>query len=291
MQKYLSIEYWFNKITNIRIMAPLCVLVLFILLLMSRNSLMSMNHKEELLENYMIKTYQEWYVNTAVGFTSTEDGITHFRGYFISDPEDEVRVDYINNSEYSKYYWSNKKSEPVYGEYISNIVNRYFEVLNYTIYFKRGNSYQHFIDGMNMDEIIAYLKDNDLEVYISGNIVIDSQDSSTYEFENMCKVLYNDLMDEDIHFDFDLRGILVNGTPVEARFQNVKWRSTKSGVTFKYINVNEKQDTLTDVEASIDDIGEEVELKLDEESQLDVIDKLDEDRNEIGPGIGLDKKD
>lgn len=290
LKKYLSIEYIFNKITNAKIITFIVGAVFcLIFIILNHNHFTSMTYKEELLEKYMTKTYQEWYVNTAVGITNEVNGISYFKGYFISDPESDIQVDFFNNSEYSKYYWSYKKSEPVYGDFLSGIVNRYFEVLNYTIYMQRGSRYLHFPDDMTMDDIITYLRDIKVDIYITGNIVIDSQDSSLFEFENMCKVLYNDLMEEDIHFDFELRGILVNGTPVEARFQNVKWSSMNTGVTFNYININEEQNTLSDVEVTLDeyDYGVESELQLDEEMQLEILNKLDSNRNVLGPGVKI----
>jgi hypothetical protein len=99
-----------------------------------------------------------------------------------------------------------------------------------------------------MDTIITYLKDIDKEIYMTGYVDIDVQDSSETEFESMCTVLFNDLKDEGLHFDFTLRGILKNGRPVEANFLNVKWLGSENNVYFKYISVQDAEPEILDVE-------------------------------------------
>lgn len=269
------------------------VLILFCCFLFGCSSFSpfgSLEKKEEDLEDYMTKTYDEWFVTTSVGFKTVESGISYFKGYFISKPDEEVQVDYLNGLKFSKYFWSYEESNPVYGDYLSGIINRYFEVSDYTIRMKRGARYQHFSDSMNMDEIIDYLKDNDLDIYFVGDMTIESQDSTLYAFEALCRILYNDLKDEGYHFDFNLRGVLENGTVVDAHFLNLKWVDSKIGPIFNHNIVTDKQESLSDVEASIDDLGDESELSFDFESKLYILDDFKEDgghKNEVGPVLNL----
>lgn len=281
-----------EKIFNSKIVYLVLIFLCSILFSISFFSLFSsMDKKEQNLEDYMTRTYDEWFVSTAVGITGSEPDISYFKGYFISEPDIEIQVDYLNGKRFSKYYWSSEESNPVYGDYLSGIINRYFDVSDYTIHMNRGNKYQHFLDNMDMDEIIDYLKDNDLDIYFTGNVYIEPQDSTVYAFEVLSRILFDDLKDEGYHFDFNIIGILENGTPVNAHFHNLKWNSLNSGVIFSYDSNIEINEELSSVEASLDDLGDESELNIDYESKFRILDepkKNTKDKNEIGPAFDID---